>query len=52
VAAAYVKSGQSARGAELLRAVLQEHERFASRQEAEQLMRTLSGGTAGEVPKI
>jgi putative PEP-CTERM system TPR-repeat lipoprotein len=51
VAAAYVKSGQAARGAEILREVLQAHEKFASRQEAEQLMQSLSTGAGGDIPK-
>jgi putative PEP-CTERM system TPR-repeat lipoprotein len=45
MAAAYVKSGQSARGAELLRDALQSHEKFASRQEAERLERSLASTT-------
>jgi len=45
VAAAYVKSGQSARGAELLRDVLRSHEKFASRQEAERLESSLANAT-------
>jgi predicted Zn-dependent protease len=45
VAAAYVKSGQSARGAEILREVLQSHGKFASRQEAERLESSLANAT-------
>jgi putative PEP-CTERM system TPR-repeat lipoprotein len=52
VAAAYVKSGQSARGAELLRGVLQSHEKFASRQDAERLESSLaSAATPGSRPQ-
>jgi putative PEP-CTERM system TPR-repeat lipoprotein len=50
VAAAYVKSGQSARGAQLLRELLRKHETFASRRDAEQLMQSLSD-TSGAGPQ-
>jgi Tfp pilus assembly protein PilF len=44
VAVAYAKSGQATRAAALLRQTLQDHQTFASREDAEQLVRTLPEG--------
>ncbi len=52
VAAAYLKSGRSDRGAELLRELLHTQDKFASRREAEQLMQSLTTATPAAIPQM